>query len=244
MTGMTSAVRTRGLAAALTVSLGLVVGLGAAGCSGSDGQSDATSAGPASSSGSAEASAGSSATPAPSAAPYLPVPDGVTLSDQGSTLSVGDTATVAWQPRQDVTGVIDVTIDRLEKTTLGRSFSGWKIPKSTQDSKPYFVRATVVNRGATDVGGRPVPLYIVDGSNTLIEATSFASVFKPCRHGVFPESFPAGATAQVCLVYFAPTRGALTAVSFRPTQEFNPITWTGELKTPKGSKARQARRAG
>lgn len=227
MTAMMSAItRTRGLAAALSV----VLGLGLAGCGGSDVPAART---PASSD---VATATPTPTPSPSPSSYLPVPDGVTLSDQGSALAVGDTATVAWQPRQDVTGVLDVTVDRLEKTTLKKSFAGWKIPADTQGAKPYFVRATITNRGTTDVGGRPVPLYIVDGSNTLIEATSFASVFKPCRRGVFPKSFPAGATAQVCLVYFAPDKGDLTAVSFRPTQEFNPITWIGELLAPRPSK--------
>ena len=32
--------------------------------------------------------------------------------------------------------------------------------------------------------------------------------------------------------------GELTAVSFRPTQEFNPITWAGEVKTPKADTPR------
>ena len=45
---------------------------------------------------------------------------------------------------------------------------------------PYFVHATVENVGDTDLGGRAVPLYIVDGRNTLIEASTFASTFKPC----------------------------------------------------------------
>ena len=36
---------------------------------------------------------------------------------------------------------------------------------------------------------------------------------------------------DVCLVYLAPERGKLTAVSFRPTQEFDPITWTGKVRT-------------
>ncbi len=99
--------------------------------------------------------------------------------------------------------------------------------------KPYFVRATVTNRGETDLAGRPVPLYIVDGTDTLVEATSFSSRFKPCEPGSFPEPFPAGATVETCLVFLAPDKGDLTAVSFRPTQEYDPITWTGALQKPK-----------
>ena len=32
--------------------------------------------------------------------PYLPVPDGVVLTDQGSELGLGETAIVAWRPGQ------------------------------------------------------------------------------------------------------------------------------------------------
>ena len=41
---------------------------------------------------------------------------------------------------------------------------------------------------------------------------------------------------KVCLVFLAPKKGDLTAVSFRPTQDYDPITWTGELKEPKPPK--------
>jgi hypothetical protein len=37
------------------------------------------------------------------------------------------------------------------------------------------------------------------------------------------------------MVYLSPDKGDLTAVSFRPTQDFNPIIWEGEVKPAKGS---------
>jgi hypothetical protein len=40
----------------------------------------------------------------------------------------------------------------------------------------------------------------------------------------------------VCLVFLSPNKGDLVAVSFRPTQDFDPITWTGELEKPKPPK--------
>ncbi len=165
--------------------------------------------------------------------PYLEVPDDVELTPQGSELEVGETATLAWQPKQDLIGVLDVTVDRLEKTTFKKSFQGWKLDDKTRKSTPYFVRVSVENTGKTQLGGLRVPLYIVDGENTLIESSSFASRFKPCPSTSLPKKFGAGRTQQVCLVYLAPDGGELTAVSFRPTQEFNPITWAGEVKTPK-----------
>ena len=33
-------------------------------------------------------------------------------------------------------------------------------------------------------------------------------------------------------VYFAPDHGKMTAISFRPTQDFDAITWTGPLTKP------------
>lgn len=174
-----------------------------------------------------------SASPADS----LLVPDGVELTDQGASLVLGETATVAYEVRQGVVGVLDVTVTRLEKTSFEESFVGWDVDAETKTTKPYFVRATVVNRGETDLGERPVPLYIVDGTNTLVEPTSFASTFKPCEPGAFPETFPSGASVDVCVVYLAPNKGDLTAVSFRPTEADVPITWTGELKKPKPPKS-------
>lgn len=185
-----------------------------------------------------------------SAPPYLDVPEGVTLTDQGSDLAVGDHAVVAYEPRQGEIGVLDLRVTRLEKTTFKRSFAGWKLDKATKKASPYFVHATVENLGDTDLGGRRVPLYIVDGTNTLIESSTFASTFRPCPSAPLPKKFKSGARAKVCLVYLSPDRGELTAVSFRPTQEFDPITWSGPVtkvaptkpkKAKKGKKAKKNR---
>ncbi|MEV7431037.1 hypothetical protein AB0N29_15585 [Nocardioides sp. NPDC092400] len=193
--------------------------------------------------GSADPGSGDSSSPAgeagsasASATPYLPVPDGVELTPQGTELSVGDEAVVAYEPRQGQVGVLGIRVDRLERTTFKESFSGWQLDAATKKSNPYFVRATLTNEGDTKLGGRPVPLYIVDGKNTLIEASSFASRFAPCPSGPLPKKFGPGAKTDVCLVYLAPDKGDLTAVSFRPTQEFNPITWTGDLEKVGGDK--------
>ncbi|WP_205470856.1 hypothetical protein [Nocardioides sp. SYSU D00038] len=207
------------LATALTCGLA-----GLAACSGDDEPTD-------------EPTSSSDAGESPSVEPpYLPVPAGVELSEQGSELAVGESAVVAYQPRQEAVGVLEVTVDRLERTTFKKSFAGWQLSADNRKANPYFVRATVTNRGETDLGGRPVPLYIVDGTDTLIEATRFKSTFAPCTPGEFPKKFPPGRTKKVCLVYLSPDKGDLVAVSFRPTQEFDPITWSGEVLEPEPKK--------
>jgi hypothetical protein len=168
--------------------------------------------------------------------PTLPVPDGVELSPEGSQLQVGETATVAYELRQGVVGVLDIRVTRLEKTSFKKSFAGWDLDQGQRKSNPYFVRVTLTNRGDTDLGGKKVPLYIVDGTNTLVEATTFASAFTPCEPGLFPKKFKSGRKMKACLVFLAPKKGDLTAVSFRPTQDYDPITWTGDLVKPKPPK--------
>jgi hypothetical protein len=165
--------------------------------------------------------------------PTLPVPAGVELTAQGSQLAVGATATVAYQPRQDLVGVLDITVTRIEQTTIKKSFAGWQVDEAQQTATPYFVRATVTNRGDSDLGGRRVPLYAVDATNTLVESTTFASAFTPCEPTTFPKKFKAGKSVDVCAVYLVPAGGQLTAVSFRPSQDYDPITWTGPVEKVK-----------
>lgn len=180
-------------------------------------------------------------------APPIPtedVPDGVELTAPGSELSVGDTATVSYEPRQGLVGVLDIKVTRLERTSFRKSFVGWDLDNQTRNSTPYFVRAAVTNVGESNLGGRSVPLYIVDGKNRLLEATPFASSFKPCEPGSFPKKFRPGKTLKACLVYLAPDKGDLVAVSFRPTQDYDPITWTGELQKPKPPKKKKRNKQG
>jgi hypothetical protein len=212
------------VAAAVLLCAGSVL----AGCSGSDDKDPEA--------GDPTTPAWSSSSTSASTEPSLPVPAGVELTTQGSRLEVGETATVAYEVRQGVVGVLDIKVTRLEKTSFKKSFVGWDLDQQQKKSNPYFVRATVTNRGDTDLGGKPVPLYIVDGTNTLVEATTFASSFKPCEPGSFPKKYRPGKKEKVCLVFLSPKKGDLTAVSFRPTQEYDPITWTGELQEPKPPK--------
>ncbi|WP_395692874.1 hypothetical protein [Nocardioides sp.] len=215
------------------VALALAGLLGTAACSGSD-------SGGSSDGGSGSGGSGTSATP------YLPVPDGVELTEQGSQLSVGDHAVVAYHPRQDQVGVLDLQVTELQKASV-KDLSAWQLSPEQKASTPYYVRATVKNVGDTDLGGRPVPLYVVNEKNVLLEATPFASSFEPCPSTPLPDKFPTGASTKACLVYLAPDHGQLTAVSFRPDESFNPITWTGDVvpyeapKPPKPSKSGKAK---
>jgi hypothetical protein len=173
--------------------------------------------------GSAEESASASAEP------YLPVPEGVELSAQGSQLDVGDTAVVAYEPRQDQVAALRITVTKLVDASF-KDFAGYELSEQTRKSNPFYVEASVKNVGDTDLGGQGVPLYAVDDSNRLVEASTFRGTFQPCSPGAFPERFKNGDRGKFCLVYLAPDKGELTAVSFRPVEDFDPITWTGDVQ--------------
>jgi hypothetical protein len=184
-------------------------------------------------------------TPSASASPYLPVPEGVTLTPPGTHLSVGDSGVVAYEPRQDVVGVLDLNVTKIEQTTTKDTMSAWQLTPAQRASTPYFVHVSATNVGETDLGGRPVPLYAVNEDNLLLEATPFASSFAPCPSTPFPKPFGPAATADLCLVFLAPEQGTLEAVSFRPVETFDPIIWTGGIETyvaPKPEKPKKKKK--
>ena len=180
-----------------------------------------------------------------SSTPYLPVPEGVELTPQGTHLEVGDTGVVAYEPRQDLVGVLELTVTKIEQTTTKKTLSAWQLSPAQRKSTPYFVHVKAANVGESDLSNRPVPLYAVNEDNLLLEATPFASSFDPCPSTPFPKRFRPGATAEVCLVYLAPNRGSLEAVSFRPDETFDPIIWTGQIEKyvpPKPKKGKKKQR--
>jgi hypothetical protein len=181
---------------------------------GTDSDSTSTSAGSSSSDG------GSSTTP--------PVVDGVTLTAQGSRLRVGQTARVSWKPDQHTVGVLAIRVTKLQKMPIS-AFSDWRLDPATQRSTPYFVHATVRNLGKSNLSGAAVPLYLLDQDNVLMQASSFQAQYPPCPSRPLPARFTHDKRTSACLVYFVPRHGKLTAISFRPTQSFQAITWTGRV---------------
>ena len=156
------------------------------------------------------------------------VVDGVRLTRQGARLKVGDTARVSWHPDQKTTGVVAITVTGLLRMPIS-AFSAWRLDADTRRSTPYFVHATVRNLGKSNLSGVAVPLYLLDQRETLHQASRFEAMFTPCPSRPLPPKFTKGAKAEVCLVYFVPQHGKLVAISFRPTEDFDAITWEGPV---------------
>jgi hypothetical protein len=176
-------------------------------------------------------------------APYLPVPDGIVLTDQGSELGLGEPAVVAWRPRQGEVGVLKLTVRSLEHADI-KALKDWQLDAAGRASSLYYVTVSVKNLGDGDLGGRRIPLYLLAGLNTLVESNAFRSHFEPCPSPALPKSFGPGDQTKACLVYLVPRHGQLHAASFRPTEDFNPITWVGKVTEWKPPKPRKKTASG
>jgi hypothetical protein len=198
-----------------------------AGCGGGSGSSAPSAGGTDSGSSSGSSSTDSGSSSGSSSSPA--VVDGVRLTAQGSQLKLGKTARVSWKPDQKTVGVIAMKVIRLQKMPIG-AFSEWRLNPATQKSTPYFVHATVRNLGKSNLSGKAVPLYLLDERNTLLQKSTFQAEYPPCPSRPLPAKFTRGKKTSVCLVYFVPDHGKLVAISFRPSQDFDAITWKGEVQ--------------
>lgn len=175
----------------------------------------------------------SSATEATSSEPaagYLPVPAGVTLTEPGTDLALGDDASVAWRPRQDTVVALDLAVQRIDETSFKESFDGWVVTKEMKGQTPYFVHATATNVGDAVVSDLLVPVYALAGGSSLYEPLDFrGEAFEPCPGGNLPERLRPGKSVDLCFVYLLPAGVTLTSAAFDPVGELAPVTWTGAI---------------
>jgi len=165
----------------------------------------------------------------PSPTSTVSVPAGVQLTDPGTQLKFGDPAAVVFDATEKRGTTLELTVKKASEGSL-KDFKGFILDDPyKKKAHYYYVDVAVKNVGKGNVGGVAVPLWGVDANNVLLPAVNFTTRFPKCPSRQLPEKFTAGDSFSTCLVYLAPSRGTLTAVSFRPDQAFNPITWSGDV---------------
>lgn len=179
---------------------------------------------------------GSKAAPTPSASalPSVAVPDGVTITEPGTTLAFGDPASVAYQPNDTRSSVLTMRVTKIVKARMA-DFSQYVLDARTQASTPYFVHVKIGNVGTGDVGKTDIPLWAVSQADTLIHSSGFTNTFKPCPSPALPATFGPQAQLKTCLVYLIPDHGTLTGISFRPLQSVAGIEWKGTIAVEKAA---------
>jgi hypothetical protein len=132
--------------------------------------------------------------------------------------------------------VIRLTVTGQQRVPI-RAFRDFRLDGATRRSTPYFVKVAVKNLGSSDLSHVPVPLYLLDDHHTLLQASTFQAQFPACGSRPLPSGFRRGSHATVCLVYFVPKHGKLVAMSFRPSEDYDAITWHGPVQATAGQKA-------
>lgn len=156
------------------------------------------------------------------------MPSGVTATKPGTRLRFGQSATVGYAPNPKHSTALRLRVVSVKRVSIA-DLAAYQLSSQTAASTPYYVQVEVANRGTGDVGGSAIPLWAVNTSDTLIQASSFTNTFRTCPSLALPKRFSANAKVKACLVYLVPTHGRLTAMSFRPLQAVPGITWTGAI---------------
>jgi len=164
----------------------------------------------------------------PTAAATTAVDDG---TEPGTRLEHGEAATVVWQPTRDVDGELELSVDEVAEQRPS-VFDGWTRDETIAAARPYFVTVSVANTGESDLGGQDVPLYLRDTGGTLGAPWTLGGDFTACQSGPLPETFEPGDETGMCLVYLVPDGGRVRDLVFQPTEGYDPISWTGEVKEP------------
>ena len=165
----------------------------------------------------------------PSPSTTVDVPKGQQVTEPGTQLAFGDTATVAYENKDQGT-VLKLRVDSAEQGSLA-DFQGFELDDPyKRHGNYYYVRVTVKNSGKDTIGDVPVPLWGISGENTLLQAVEFKSSFAKCPTQPLPKKFQPGDLFKTCLVYLSPNNGKLVGVSYRPTEQFVPIEWRGPVK--------------
>lgn len=168
----------------------------------------------------------------------------VASTEPGTDLDFGEPATLVWQPTQDLTGVLDLTVDSVAEQPRS-VFDGWARDDAMVAARPYFVMVSLTNSGESDLGGQAVPLYLRDDAGSLGAPWTVGGDFTACQSGPLPSPFEPGDEADMCLVYLAPDGARIQDMVFEPTEGYDPVTWTGDVAGPERSrKARPQRGSG
>lgn len=158
-------------------------------------------------------------------------PDEVELTEPGTELALGETATIQWNPSQQLEAYASVTVTRLDQVSI-KEFKAFKLDEAEEKSTPYYVSVTVENLGDTDLEGVRVPLYLNDGSEVLTPQVNIPTAFEPCPSQPLPKKFTSGKSAELCLVYLAGEGKSLQAMSLRSGDMPAAINWVGEITKP------------
>lgn len=161
--------------------------------------------------------------------------------EAGSTLEFGESATLTWQPKENLEGTVEVTVQGATKATM-KDFSAFKLDPAMRKSTPYYVKVAVENSGETDLSGLSLPIFLDNGTDVLFPPARINSSFTPCPSRPLPKKFVSGKKASLCLVFLASEGTELQSVAMRADESEPTVDWSGQVTDP--AKAKKNRNRG
>lgn len=152
------------------------------------------------------------------------VPAGVTITEGGTQVKVGEPATVVYQLGDGATSAVTVTVSAATKGSID-DFRFFSLDEAGKKSTPYYVAVNVRNDGPAGLGGAALPIFAFDSTSTNLPANDIVGTFTPCPTPTLPASFLPGATADVCLVYLVPEGRTLTSINLQTGSTADAIRW-------------------
>ena len=153
----------------------------------------------------------------------VPVPEGVELTELGSTVDIGDAAVASYMIGSQRASVVEVTVSKVKRGKR-QDFVGYQLDKSTAASTPWYVDAQMKALATEGEGPATLPVFGYDSTDTFFPAAEVPSSFERCPP---PETQPLreGERVRGCLVFFVPPKATFEAVQLRAQDGVDPISW-------------------
>ncbi|MBK5218141.1 MAG: hypothetical protein JJE02_11200 [Propionibacteriales bacterium] len=152
------------------------------------------------------------------------VPAGVTLTEVGTKLVKGDSASAVYQIADQTRSAITVSVTKVTKGDMA-DFTFFSLDDKSKKSTPYYINATIRNEGPAGLGGAPVPLYVHDSSDAISPPNEIVGNFEPCQNRSLPKSLLPKGSAKVCLVYLVPENTKLVSIDLQTADMDEPVSW-------------------
>ena len=157
-------------------------------------------------------------------------PKGPATTAPGTTLKVGESATIEYSVGDPGTAVITVTAFAQGNISELKNF---KLDAAERAMTPWYIKYTVRNDGPSDPRGLGIDISTgvtaVDSDGESLRETLLLGSFPPCEKTLSSGTFPAGTTKQTCdLVMVAAGKTVKEARYSKATGPYAqaPITWT------------------
>lgn len=152
------------------------------------------------------------------------VPAGVELTAAGTTLEVGEPATVVFETGDGAASAITATPTKVERGDI-EDFKFFSLDEESKASTPYYVTATVINEGPAGLGGLGAPFVAHDDTDMIVAPNVINGEFEPCEGGQLPETFLPGDTAELCMVFLIPKDRKLVSIDAVSDEPSTAVRW-------------------